>query len=292
MILVVGSTGLVGREVCHILLQRGQPVRAMTRPTSNRDVVDDLRRRGAEIVAGDLKDRASLDAACRGASAVVSTASITLSRQEGDTIDAVDRDGQMSLVDAAKNAGVRKFVYVSFKHEGLPLSAPLADAKAAVESHLRESGIDFTILQPSFFMEVWLSAHLGFDAASGKARIYGSGQNPISWISLHDVAAFAADGVTNPAARNQIIQVGGPDALTPIQVVNIFEQATGRRFDVQFVPEDVLRAQGEAASNPLDRSFAAGMLSYAQGDPVDMSAVLRDFPVQLRSVREYAQNVR
>src|SRR5256712_11117147 len=114
MILVVGATGLLGSEICRRLTQRGNPVRALVRTTSNHDRVAKLEGLGAELVRGDLKDRASLDAACRGASAVISTASSTMSRQEGDSIESVDRQGQLSPVDPAAAAGVKHFVPISF----------------------------------------------------------------------------------------------------------------------------------------------------------------------------------
>src|SRR2546422_3538818 len=101
MILVVGATGSLGAEICRLLAQRGNPVRALVRGTSNPDRVAHLKSLGAELVRGDLKDRPSLDAPCRGASAVISTASSTMSRQEGDSIDSVDRQGQPAPIDAA-----------------------------------------------------------------------------------------------------------------------------------------------------------------------------------------------
>lgn len=85
-----------------------------------------------------------------------------------------------------------------------------------------------TVLQPTFFTEVWLSPAVGFDAANAKATIYGSGENRIHWISFVDVARLAA-AVGNPAARNATIRLGGPEGLSPLEVVRIFEEA-GRRF--------------------------------------------------------------
>src|SRR5437867_828108 len=106
MILVAGATGLVGREVCRQLRERGKPVRAMVRKTSNPQLVDDLKKHGAEVVFADLKDVTSLQAACRNAQSVISTVSSTFSRQEGDSIGSVDRQRQIRLIDAAKTAGV------------------------------------------------------------------------------------------------------------------------------------------------------------------------------------------
>ena len=288
MILVAGSTGLLGREVCRLLLERGDSVRALVRPTSNQNLVSDLKTRGAELAFGDLKDAGSLDAACRNVSSVISTVSSTLSRQEGDSIETVDRRGQIQLIDAAKKAGVRRFVLVSFNHQRTP-ACPLSEAKNAAEQRLMSSGMEYTILRPSFFMEVWLSPALGFDPANGKATIYGTGKNAVNWVSLYDVARFVAEAVLKPEAANQIIEIGGPDALSPLEVVRIFEQTTGSKIDVQQVSEEDLSAQRAAASDPFQKSFASLMLHCAHGDRVDMSRTAKQFPIPSRSVRDYAK---
>src|SRR5215469_266588 len=101
MVLVVGATGLVGNEVCQKLRRLGEPVRALVRTTSSTDKIEMLRSSGAELCIGDLKDPQSIAAACRDVDAVISTASSTLTRQQGDTIESVDADGQLNLVAAA-----------------------------------------------------------------------------------------------------------------------------------------------------------------------------------------------
>src|SRR6185503_1266412 len=106
MDLIVGATGMVGGEVCRLLTEQGRTVRALVRNSSNPERVERLKKMGAEIVRGDLKDKASIAEACRGADTVVSTASSTISRQEGDSLDSVDRQGQLDLIEAAEKAGV------------------------------------------------------------------------------------------------------------------------------------------------------------------------------------------
>ena len=286
MILVSGATGMLGSEICRLLATRGRPVRALVRATSSPEQVARLQSFGVELVRGDLKEPASLDAACREASAVISTASSTLSRQEGDSIESVDRQGQLSLVDAAAGAGVRHFIHISFPN--VDIAFPLQAAKRAVEEHLKFSEMTYTILQPTFFAEVWLSPALGFDPAQAKAQIYGAGENRISWISFRDVAESAVAALDNPEAMNTVIRLGGPEALSPGEVVRLAEKATGRAFDVQYVPEEALRAQYRAASDPLQQSFAGLMLYYAHGDIVDPRETLRAFPdYRPRSIREH-----
>jgi uncharacterized protein YbjT (DUF2867 family) len=290
MILVVGATGLLGRAICRRLAAAGKPVRALVRSTADPAKTAELARCGATLAGGDLKDRASLDMACRGVAAVITTASTTLSRQPGDSLQSVDLEGQLQLIEAARTAGVPRFVYVSFSHH-IDVDCPLKTAKRAVEERLKRSGLTYTILAPTFFMEVWLGPALGFDVASAKARIFGAGHNPISWISLEDVAQFAVLCLDHPAAHNTTIELGGPEALSPLDVVHAVEGLSGRPFDVQNVPEETLSVQHRAAGEPFEQTFAALMLAYAKGDPIDMKQTLKTFPVALRSVKEYTQGM-
>src|SRR5262245_64542652 len=129
MNLIVGATGILGSEICRLLAENRQPLRALVRSTSNPDKVAQLKALDAEVIVGDLKDRRSLDAACRGVTAVISTASSTLSRQEGDSIESVDREGQLNLVEAAEAVGVKHFVLISFPN--VDIDFPLQIGRAS-----------------------------------------------------------------------------------------------------------------------------------------------------------------
>jgi len=292
MYLVVGATGPVGLggEICRQLRSAGQRVRALVRPTTSEDRLANLARIGVELVHGDLRNRSSLDEACRGIDTVISTASMMVSRHEGDTVENVDGTGQTDLVDAATAAGVPSFVYVSFsKH--IDLDFPFRNAKRAVEQRLRHSRLAYTILRPTFLMEVWLSPIAGFDFHNARARIYGRGRNPISWISMYDVARFAVISLGTSQARNATFELGGPDAISPLDTVGIFEEVGGRRFQLEFVSEEQLTEQQQIAPDSLQQSLAGLGRCYAAGDVIDMTAILRSFPMALTSVRDYARHV-
>ena len=292
MNLVVGATGILGGEICRQLVTAGKPVRALVRSTSDQAKADALKALGIETAVGDVRDRASLDAACQGIKAVISTVSaVPLSYQPGENdIQSVDIDGVMNLIAAAQAAGVEHLIYTSFSGN-LDLDFPLRNAKRTVEQHLKGSGLTYTILRPSCFMEAWLSPALGFDAANAKATIYGTGEQPLSWISFRDVARFAVASLDNPAARHATLELGGPEALSPLEVVQIFEQASGKRFEVQHVPEQALAAQQASATDALEQTFSGLMRCYAQGDLVDMDEVLATFPIKLTAVKDYATRV-
>jgi NADH dehydrogenase len=284
MILVSGATGMLGSEICRLLAERGLPVKALARSTSDPEQIARLGQLGAEVVRGDLRDRASLDAACRNVDTVISSATAIHAKQPGDSIESIDQQGQLNLVDAAAAAGVKHFVLVSFPPIDVPF--PLQTAKRAVEDRLRSSGMRYTILQPTFFAEIWLSPALGFDPAQGTARIYGTGEQGISWISFQDVAVCAVAALDNPRAANAVIPLGGPEALSPAEVVRLAEQATGKKFAVQFVPEGALRAQHGAATDPYQQSYAGLMIYYAGGHAIDSAEAIRVFPgYRPRSIR-------
>lgn len=293
MILIAGATGSVGSEVCKRLIARGQRVRALVRRTSNQTRLDELKQLRVELAYGDLRDQASLDAVCRNVATVVTTATTTVSRQSGDSIEATDRDGQLNLVAAAKAAGVRHFIYVSYSKDidNTPSPCPLTEAKHAVERGVRGSGLAYTILRPSYFTEFWLGPGVGFDYANAKATIYGTGHGKVSYVLSGDVVEFAVQSVDNPAARNAVIEIGGPEPLSQLEAVGIFEAVSGKHFELQFVPAEALEAQQAGATDSLSKSFAALMRSLAAGNAINMSDTLQQFKIKLTSVRDYAKSV-
>jgi uncharacterized protein YbjT (DUF2867 family) len=221
---------------------------------------------------------------------ITSASSIPFAYQPGaNTPQTTDQDGSLNLIAAARQAGVKQFVYISFPPWAA--SFPLQDAKRAVEAGLRASSLTYTILQPTYFTEAWLSPMVGFDYPNRKASIYGTGENPISWISFLDVAQFAVASLDNPAARHTTLKLGGPAGICPLGVVKIFEQVGGKPFEVTKVPVEALQGQLAGAADPMQKSFVGLMLSYASTTTFDMTATLKAFPLKLRTVEEYARSV-
>ena len=289
MILVVGSTGILGSEVCRRLRERGLEVRALVRPGSPRQAA--LAHLGVEICHGDLRSGDSLATACRGVRAVISTATAMGSKDRSLSLRAVDRDGQLALVAAAREARVEHFTFISLSPNLRP-TAPLVRYKHEVERAVRASGMRWTILQPSVFADVWLSAALGWDHAAGRATIFGAGTAPLSWITVDDVAEHAVRSLDDRRLWNQALPLGGPDALPPNAVLRLFEEFSGRSYKARRVPRPVLAALAPAVAL-VDEGVASGMGLGAQmalGDVID-SPLQRELGLPLTSVREYAERV-
>ena len=290
MILVAGATGVLGSEIVRRLTARGEKVRALTRVTSAPEKVERLRQVGAQIVQGDLKDPQSLLAACFGANAVISTVTTILTSQPGDSFEATDGDGNKALIDAARKAGVSKFVFVSFDTSVSP-DCPLSRAKRAAEDHLKASGLDYTILHPTFFCESWLGPMLFADPQTSTAKVYGKGTDKFRYVTVGDVAEFTVQSLTSPSAHHAVIPVGGPEAISQRDAVKVFEESYRRKFSIVEIPEATLEAQWSAAENPFDKTFAGLMLGMARGFDSEAQPPFADFPMQMTSARDFIRNL-
>jgi len=289
-VLVVGATGILGVEVCRQLAAAAKKVKGLVRTSSQKEKVNGLHEMGIETVTGDMKNLQSLYQAFQNVDAIISTATSTISHQEGDSIETVDLAGQLNVAEAASAAGVQHVVFISFPpYPPVTPEFPLQSAKRAVENRLKSKNFTYTILQPTYFMEIWLGPALGFDYAHAKAVIYGEGKNKISWIAIKDVASFAVASIDSRAAQNAVIQLGGPDDLSVLDAVEIFEQESGQTFELQNVPDEALRAQMAAAPDSLGKAFSGLMIGLNEVGPIDMRETLRNFPIQLTSQREYAR---
>jgi len=286
MILVVGSTGILGMEVCKRLRANNADVRGLVRLGSPKQAL--LESMGVEIAHGDLKELPTIEQACQGVNCVVSTANSMMSRRDGDNFKTVDRDGQLGLVAAAKRAGVKHFVFVSVAPHSP--DCEFIRAKRKVEQVLQEggeSGMAWTILQPTGFMEVVFSAAAGWDLEKGKCRVVGAGQIPQSMISLYDVAAFVVMATERPEMQNRVIPLGGPEAFTSMDAVKKFEDATGREFKIDRAPLAVLKIASRIL-RPFNEPLST-ILTFASakdGDVIDMTPVVSEFPVTLTSLDE------
>ena len=290
MILVAGATGTLGGLICQRLRDRGETVRALVRPSAGPEKVERLRALGVEIYQGDLREPASLDGATRDVDVVISTVSMIGTARPGDSFDDTDNAGTRALIDAAKRAAVGQFIYISFDHAQFE-DSPMVRAKREVEQYLRDSGVPYTVLSPSIFMETWLGPRLGVDAAARTAKVFGSGEQPLNYVSVRDVAEYAVHCVGNGDVLNTALHIGGPESVSQRDAVRIIEDALGTPLQVTVIPEEALVAQWREATDPFARTFASLMLGVARGDRRPATALDRPADIPLRSVRDYAADL-
>jgi uncharacterized protein YbjT (DUF2867 family) len=288
MILVAGGTGLLGSAIVRRLLDEKRPVRVMTR---NPEGAAGPRARGAEVVAADLRDPASLEKACTGVTHVVTTANAFMGKGS-ESVAAVDEAGNRHLIDAARSAGVRQFVFTSGR---LPPEFRAVDyfaAKSKTEDSLRRSGVPFTILRPTAFMEIWAQMLGEPIVRNRRVSIFGAGTLPINFVAVEDVAEVAVMTLDRPDTLNAVVEIGGPENLTQLQVVETFERIVGRKAKRSHLPVWVMRILPPLVrpfTPVLARQIQAGALTATVPQPFDASTMLARFPIRQTRLEDWAR---
>jgi len=209
VILVAGGTGRLGALVVGGLAARGERVRVLTRKAARAQaVVGSL----VEVVEGDVRNPSSLGPAVAGVRTVVSAVH-GFTGPGRVTPESVDRDGNANLVAAAR-AATADVVMVSVVGAAAGHPMELFRMKAAAEENLRTSGVPWTIVRASAFIELYLDLMRRSAGKSGRPLVFGRGQNPINFVAVADVAHAVVDAVLDPGHRQHIVTVAGARNLT------------------------------------------------------------------------------
>lgn len=254
MILIVGGTGAMGSAATRLLLQRGRKVRVMTRAPQRATA---LKKLGAEVVQGDLCDKASLVEACTGVDRVLAAAHSIMGRGN-EASSKVDALGHKWLINVAQEAGASHFVYTSAWGAAPTHPAHFFRIKLEVEQYLQHSGLAHTILRPTAFIESHAHMLIGQPILeTGKVTLFGRGENPRNFVAAADVAQFAVLALTTPQMIGATIDIGGPDNWTNMEVARLYERLAGKRAKISHVPLGVLRVMAAVI-----RPFHPGLRTY------------------------------
>jgi uncharacterized protein YbjT (DUF2867 family) len=236
VILLAGGTGRLGRLLVDRLAKRELPVRILTRqPARAEPLAGEL----VTVIRGDVRDRQSLGPATAGVDVVVSAVH-GFTDPEGDSLAAVDRDGNANLVEATKAVSA-EFVLVSTVGAAADSPMELFRMKHAAEQHATTSGVPTTIVRATAFLELWTDLLGQTTGRSGRPLVFGRGENPINFVSVADVAALVERAVIDPAARGQVLEISGPENLTFNQLAQALQTAAGRPGAPRHVPRPMLQ---------------------------------------------------
>lgn len=265
MILVTGGTGFVGAGIVRELARRGKPVGVLTRdPAQANGRFPGLT---VEVRQGDVTDTTSLPAALAGVDTIVGCQQFPNSPIEnpgkGYTFERIDAEGTENLVAAAKAAGVRRYVYVSGAGAA-PAGRHWFQAKWRAENAVRGSGLTWTIIRPSWVYGpedkslnrfLRMSRFLPFVPLIGAA-----GRQRMQPVFIEDVGRAVAESLDNPAADNQLFELGGPEVMSMSDVVRTALQVAGKKRLLLPAPKPVMK-------------LIAALLQFAPGRPLTPDAV-------------------
>jgi NADH dehydrogenase len=277
VILIAGGTGMLGTQVVRLLDARRLPVRVFTRELKRAARLTGDRISIAEGDAGDLEAVASAVAGVR----TVISAMHGFAGPGATSPEAVDWHGNLNLIRAAAAAGVEHFILVSIQGARADHPIGLFQMKSRAEEALRSSGLAWTILRPTAFMELWARMIGQPLVTTGKTTIFGRGRNPINFVSVRDVARFVELAVVDPAMRGVSLDIGGPENLTFNQVAEIFQRETGRTGAIKHVPRPMMRVASGVmrAFNPiLARLIQAGVVMDTEDLTFDAKDLARRYP--------------
>lgn len=266
MILVVGGTGTLGKELVSLLLAGGDSVRVLTRDEAR---ANDLRVSGVETIVGDMRDRGSVESAVHGCAKVVMAAHGFIGGR-GNGPAEVDRDGNRQLIRAAVQAHVEHAILVSTRAAAADDSMSLNRMKYAAEQALMGSGLDWTIIRSVPFLETWRGIIGARVADRGRALVLGRGDNPVNFVSVSDVAALIDLALHDAGLRGRIIDAAGPENVTFTELARQLIAASGRPGRIDHIPLTALRLMAVLA-RPLFPAFARQAQAAVLMNTTDMA---------------------
>ncbi|MDJ0940331.1 MAG: NAD(P)H-binding protein [Woeseiaceae bacterium] len=286
-IAVLGASGNTGSVVAEAALENGHDLRAVAR---NPDSLTQLRDRGAEIVTADLDDSDEISSAISGVDAVYYCSPLAVGF---DKPFAIERTRGRGVINAARSSGIEHFVLLSAMGPETAPEVALIESKRAVEGDLVASGLAYTILRPSMFMDNVAMA--GPEALLGFGLTWPFSENAlIQPIAAADIANIAFQSMTS-GPRNRSFDLVGPQALTFPQIASELGRAMGAELRFTAIPDEVFIEHVGAAIGSTEVAAAiagAYRLWERDGSGTGDAAVLeREFDISLTSFQDYAASL-
>ncbi|AFZ24202.1 putative nucleoside-diphosphate sugar epimerase [Cylindrospermum stagnale PCC 7417] len=234
-ILIVGATGTLGRQVARRAIDEGYKVRCLVRSTKKAAF---LKEWGAELVSGDLCYPQTLAGALEGVTAVIDAA--TSRATDSLTIKQVDWDGKVALIQAAKTAGVERFIFFSILDAQKYPEVPLMEIKRCTELFLTESGLNYTIFRLAGFMQ-GLIGQYGIPILENQPVWVTGDSSPVAYMDTQDVAKFAIRALSVPETSKQAFPLVGTRAWSAEEIISLCERLSGKDARVTRMPINLLR---------------------------------------------------
>ena len=234
-VLVTGATGFLGRRVVPELLSRRHSVRCLIHSPGKERIFN---HRDVEIHYGSILSSDALSAAMEGVQSVVHLVGIIRASRRM-SFDLMHRQGTANVVEAAKGAGAREFIFVSALGACSNPEYPYLYSKKQAEAEVVESGLSYTILRPSVIFgdgDEFLTALAGLVRLGPLTPVIGGGNNRMQPVAVEDVVRCIGASVGNSLVKGKTIRLGGPDRLSYNDLLEEVALAMERRIRRIHIP--------------------------------------------------------
>jgi len=229
-LLIIGGTGTLGRQIVLQALTKGYQVRCLVR---NFRKASFLREWGVELVYGDLTKPETIPPCLKGITAIIDAS--TSRAEELDSLKKVDWEGKLYLIEAAKVANIKRFIFFSAQNAEQFENIPLMKVKNGIEIKLKESNIPYTIFRLTGFYQGLIEQYA--IPVLENLPIWVTNENTyISYMDTQDVAKFCLRSLQIPQTTNKIFLLSGIKGWVSSEIINLCEQLAGQKAKVQRVP--------------------------------------------------------
>lgn len=291
-VLVAGGTGLVGSAIIEQLLRldRGHQIRCLTRRPERPSPWG----AAVSLVGGDVRDPASLRQAVADTDCVVHCVQFpnhpVENPRKGLTYEAIDGQGTVNLVEACRERGVRRIVYLSGAGVRPGRAEPWFRAKWRAEEAIRASGLEYVILRPSWIYgprDRSLNRFVAFVRYLPVVPVIGNGQNRVQPVFVEDVGLVGARAVDEPAATNRVFELGGPQILTMDEVIRTIQRVLGRRQPLLHQPVALVKLGARLLALLPDPPLTPAAVDFLlMEELVDPAPTEQTFGLRFRSLEE------
>lgn len=289
-VLVVGATGQLGSVITRKLVRAGITVRALAR---NEQKLAQFAP-NAEIAAVDLRNLQKLNDACRNVDQIIATANNNLGK--GPNSPSRDLSCYQNLLAAARNARVRRLVYVSAAGIAQDSFVDIFRVKWYIEDAIRRSGVPYVLLRPGAFMDIWIDEILAKSIRDkGVGMIFGDGNNLMNYIAVDDVAEFALRILARPDVINETVEAGGPSNASQNHVASLVERhlkSSGKRRHLPVMAMRLLPSIVRPFNEVAARMMTLGLYAATAARPLPEWKTSADrFGVAPRTVETYVEQM-
>ena len=286
-LLIVGGTGTLGRQIVKQALEEGYNVRCLVRSLRRGNF---LKEWGAEVIYGDLSIPETLPPAVKGVDAIIDAA--TIRSTDNYNAEVIDGKGKIALIECAKLAKVKKFLFFSMLNASENGNIPLISLKLRIENILQKSGLDYTIFQCSGFFQGLINQYAVPILEKQTIWLLGASA-PLAYLDTQDAAKAIISSLRDSKASNKKLSLIGERFWTSEEIIEICERLSGEKAKISYIPSIALSL--------IRRFFRFFELTWNISDRLQFSEVLYNkgnlqgiknevsWPIQRSNLEQYLQ---